>query len=75
MNRYTTTMTPAQIRMTLNETIDAWRRSMGETANANARLIVRAVETYPWLLDQVPNDVMGMCRRMAKGLSPVDFGN
>lgn len=60
------TMTPVQIRQTMNETIDAYRRSHGETRKANAKLIVAAMKAYPWLADQVPYEVARTARELAK---------
>lgn len=50
-------MTPAELRATLNETIDAWRRSFGDTRKANAKIIRDALTAHPWLHDQVPYSV------------------
>lgn len=59
-------MTPAEIRATFNETISAYRRSTGETAKANARLLLAALHTHPFLVDQIPWDVFDMAVRDAK---------
>lgn len=66
-------MTPVEIRQTFNETISAFRRSWGDTAQANAKHVIAALDAHPWLMDQIPNDVHDMARRMAKGLPPVEL--
>ncbi len=67
-------MTPAEKRNALSDEIAYYRRCIPgrHAAQESARRIVRALENYPVMHDQIPYDVLGMVRREAKNLPPVE---
>lgn len=67
-------MTPTELRQALNGEVAYWRRCIPgtDTSRKAAQAIVRALAAHVWLHDQVPFDVLGMVRREAQGLSPVE---
>lgn len=58
--------TVAEISELFNETLDYYRRSWGTDGKARAaKLVVDALEAYPILNDQIPNDLKRLAIRDA----------
>jgi len=52
---------PAQTRAQLNELLDYRSRCHGDARVAASRQVLAALARHPWLSDQVPYDVRGLC--------------
>ncbi len=57
---------PSQIIESFQELIGAFGRSWRDTRAANARHILRAVESFPWLTDHIDCDTLALARSVAK---------
>jgi hypothetical protein len=63
-----TTMTPVEIRNECSNLIKAYRGSWHrgpEAVKAAATALKSLRLAYPWLIDQVPNDIWGLAMRDA----------
>lgn len=69
----TTTSSKCEIRTAFSDALGYYRRVIPgtDTARKAAAAIVRALDAYPWLNDQIPFSVAAMARREAQGLPPV----
>jgi hypothetical protein len=56
---------PVNIRAMFGDTIGVFLRSYGDASRRAAKMIVRALERYPWLHDQILNDVREMAQTAA----------
>jgi hypothetical protein len=60
------TMSSLEIRLSMNEMIDAYWLSQGDARKANAKLIANAMRAYPWLADQVPYEIQNKVFKLAR---------
>lgn len=60
-------MTPVETRQAFNELIDHYRRCWPntETSRTAAKQLLAALKAHPWLLDQIPWDVLGLAQKDA----------
>ncbi len=61
-------MTPVELRQAFNELIGAYRRSWPNTytRTAMALHLLAGLAAHPWLIDQIPWDVLDMAQEDAR---------
>ncbi len=57
---------PVDVRAHFNALLDVFSRSRGDTRVANARHVLSLLQAYPYLNDQIPNDVREMVQAEAR---------